>query len=152
MDKKPEGLEPLLGERPTVLDRAGTVHTMPPLNLEAVFRLVRLLREFSLSGQRAALEAFGDAALGHEERLGAVLLLGLSEPSTEESITEYLAFLAGVSPDEFCNPELWGLSEQFEVVAKLAEHPDLTAFFTKVQGAAKSGNLNNLLKLFGNKQ
>lgn len=149
------GLEAIIPELPTVTDGRGQKHTLRRLGLADVFRALRIISGISGEGQRRLIEAAKGQSLSLEAQVGMVLAYGLSSPETERGILEFLASLVGASYEEFANdPETWPLDVQLDIALKLVnEHPDITAFFTKVAAALKNPETSGRLsKLFGQRE
>lgn len=149
------GLEALIPELPTVTDGRGQKHTLRRLGLADVFRGLRIISGISGEGQRQLIEAAKGQSLSLEAQVGMVLAYGLSSPETERGILEFLASLVGASYEEFAGePNVWPLDVQLDILLKLVnEHPDITAFFTKLAAAAKNPETTGRLsRLFGRKE
>ncbi len=123
------GMEPIVGDKPTV-EIEGRKYTIRRLGIKDTFTIARILGV----GVKQ-LGAIGVTALDAQS---AVLAMLAAIPYAEEQILDLLADLIGVSGDDIRNPELFPLGSEIAIIEALAQHQDLRAFFTRLQGLMKA--------------
>jgi hypothetical protein len=115
------GVEPILRDNP-VVEINGVEYPMRSLGISDTFRLLKII---STGVAKAGLPA-------NVNEKNIVMLLVSAVPYTEEPIMELLASIIGVTYKELCDPKLFPMGSEIEIIEKLAEHQDLKAFFTRL--------------------
>lgn len=117
------GEAPILGDTP-VVTIAGREYKLRRLGVRDTFALARIIS----AGARASGMTMSDNPSAEE--LVGLLASGLG--AAEEQAIALLASLIGVTPAAFSDPDLFPMGSELEIIAALAQHQDLRAFFTRL--------------------
>lgn len=121
VDDPTTGEDPILGQELSV-EINGTTYPLRRLGVRDTFALARII------GRGAGATGISSDA-GPDELIG-LLLAGLG--ASEGEAIRLLASVIGVSPADFENPELFPMGSEVDIIAALAQHQDLRAFFGKL--------------------
>jgi hypothetical protein len=124
------GMEPIVGVKPTV-EIEGKTYTIRRLGIADTFAIVRIIGiGIKQLGQIGGLKSLDQQSM--------VLALVGAIPYAEDEILDLLADLVGVDGADIRNPELFPLGSEIAIIEALSKHPDLQAFFTRLQGLMKA--------------
>lgn len=123
------GMEPIAGQTPTV-EIEGITYTIRRLGIKDTFSIARILGV----GVKQ-LGSMGFSALNEQSAIFAIIA---AIPYAEDEILDLLADLIGVDGADIRNPELFPLGSEIAIIEALAQHQDLKAFFTRLQGLVET--------------
>ena len=124
------GMEPIVGTKPTV-EIEGKTYTVRRLGIPDMFTVIRILGVgVKQLGTMGGLQSLDSASVA--------LALVAAIPYAEDEILDLLADLIGVEGADIRNPDLFPLGSEIAIIEALAQHQDLRAFFTRLQGLMKA--------------
>jgi hypothetical protein len=118
-----KGDAPVLGTNLPTVEVEGRTYTLRRLGVTDTFALARIIA-MGAAGTRTKLS--NDEML-NPSKIGELMLAGFM--TAEAEATKLLASVIGVTVKEFTDPELFPMGAELQIVAALAEHPGLRAFF-----------------------
>ena len=122
------GLEPIVGERPTV-EIEGRTYTLRGLGMQDTFKVAKIIG----IGVKNMAGMFNFARMDMET-MGLAMFAAL--PFADKEILDLLASIIGVTPKEIRDPDLFPMGSEIDIITALMNHQDLKAFFTRLQGLA----------------
>jgi len=128
VDETITGVNPLLADMPTVTSN-GVTYTLRRLGIADVFRMVRIM---GLGSKVAGIDIMTE--LTNTDDIAGTLAVQLCTilPFAERQISEMLADVLCVTPEQFADPDVFPMESIVDVVQAVAAHPDLTSFFTRL--------------------
>ena len=124
------GMEPIVGTKPTV-EIEGKTYTVRRLGIPDMFTVIRILGVgVKQLGSMGGLQSLDSASVA--------LALVAAIPYAEDEILDLLADIVGVDGADIRNPDIFPIDAIVDIIGVLAEHQDLKAFFTRLQGLAQA--------------
>jgi hypothetical protein len=140
-----DGAQPLLAICP-VIEIEGTTYTLRRLSIPDTFRVMKMIGKImaGLGPNAVTLSAIDlEKPETIATKLFPLLLNGLQY--AEQDLMAFLADVIGVTPAELADPERFPIYAVMDIINGLVNHPDFTAFFTKLATFAQTPDMLGLL-------